>query len=80
MEVHMKKRILCLFLGLVMILSVALTGCTQEEDTEADVDQNTGAKTITLSIISEKKVCNTDEELEAYLKDECGNDKNSDKY
>lgn len=80
MEVLMKKRILCLFLGLVMILSVVLTGCTQEEEAEADVDQNTGAKTITLSIISEKKVCNTDEELEAYLKDECGNDKNSEKY
>ncbi len=76
----MKKRILCLFLGLVMILSVALTGCAQEEETEADVDKNTGAKTITLRIITEKEVCNSDEELDEYLKNECDNDKDSQKY
>ena len=80
LEVRMKKRMLCLFLGLVMILSVALTGCAQEEEAEADVDKNTGAKTITLRIISEREVCNTDAELDAYLEDECGGDKESQKY
>ena len=77
----MKKRILCLLLGLVMILSVAsLVGCSQEEDKGADVATNTGAKTITLRIISEKYVCNTDKELADYLENECGGDKNSQKY
>ncbi len=81
LEVLMKKRILCLLLGLVMILSVAsFVGCAQEEEEEADVAKNTGAKTITLRIISEKYVCNTDKELAEYLKNECGGDKNSQKY
>ena len=77
----MKKRILCLLLGIVMILSVvSLVGCAQEEEEEADVAKNTGAKTITLRLISEKYVCNTDKELAEYLENECGGDKNSDKY
>ena len=81
LEVLMKKRILCLLLGLVMILSaMSFVGCAGEEEEEADVAKNTGAKTITLRIISEKYVCNTDEELAAYLKNECGNDKTSQKY
>jgi len=74
------KRLLCLFLALLMLLSLSLVSCDQKEDEEADVDTNTGAKTITLRIISEKKVCNNNEELAAYLKDECGNDKESAKY
>lgn len=81
MEVLMKKKLLCLFLGSIMLLSMfAFVGCAQDEDEEADVATNTGAKTITLRLITEKKVCNTDEELEEYLKDECGGDKNSQKY
>ena len=81
LEVLMKKRILCLLLGLVMILSaMSFVGCAGEEDEEADVAKNTGAKTITLRIISEKYVCNTDEELAVYLKNECGNDKTSQNY
>ena len=81
LEVLMKKRILCLLLGLVMILSaMSFVGCAGEEEEEADVAKNTGAKTITLRIISEKYVCNTDEELAVYLKNECGNDKTSQKY
>ncbi len=81
MEVLMKKRILCLVLGCVMLLSAFLfVGCAQEEDAEADVATNTGAKTITLRLISQNKVCNTDEELAEYLKNECGGDKNSKKY
>lgn len=81
LEVLMKKRILCLLLGLVMILSaMSFVGCAGEEEEEADVAKNTGAKTITLRIISEKYVCNTDEELAVYLKNECGNDKTSQNY
>ncbi len=76
----MKKRILCLFLGMVMILSVLLTSCAQEEEAGADVDTNTGAKTITLRLITEKDVCNSDAELAEYLEKECGGDKESKKY
>lgn len=76
----MKKRILCLFLGLIMVMSVALTACSSEEEEEADVDEEIGAQTITMRLIAEKDVCNTDEELEAYLNDECGGDKESQKY
>lgn len=80
-EVLMKKRLLCLFLGSIMLLSMfAFAGCAKKEEVEADVAKNTGAKTITLRLITEKKVCNTDEELAKYLEDECGGDKNSQKY
>ena len=77
------KRLLCLLLALAMLLSLALVSCGEKqegEDTEADVDKNTGAKTITMRIITEKEVCNNDEELAAYLEDECGGDKESQKY
>ncbi len=77
----MKKRILCLFLGIVMVLSAMLVSCSSGEDEEgADVNKNTGAKTITLSLITEKKVCNTDEELAEYLENVCGGDKESAEY
>ena len=75
----MKKRLLCLFLGVILLLSCVLTGCDQENK-EADVDGDMGAKTITMTVITEKKVCNTDKELADYLSKECGGDKNSDKY
>ena len=76
----MKKRLLCLFLGLILVLSVALTACSNQEEEEADVDEDIGAQTITMSIPTTKEVCNTDEELAAYLADECGGDENSQKY
>ncbi len=77
----MKKRILCLlFATLMLISSFLFAGCSQDEDVEADISTNTGAKTITLRIITEKKVCNSDEELAEYLEEECGGDKESAKY
>ena len=77
----MKKRLLCLFLCLVLVLTAILTGCTNKDEEEsADVDEDIGAQTITMRLISEKKVCNTDEELAAYLENECGGDENSEKY
>ncbi len=65
-----------------MLMSCFLfVSCDQEEeDTEADVSKDTGAKTITMRVITEKKVCNSQEELDEYLKDECGGDKESQKY
>ena len=79
-EVLMKK-LLCLLLGSIMLLSMfSFAGCAKKEETEADVATNTGAKTITLRLITEKKVCNTDEELAEYLTNECGGDKESQKY
>ncbi len=77
----MKKRLLCLLLCLLMCLSVVLTACSNKEEEEnADVDTDTGAKTITMRLMSEKKVCNTDEELAAFLAEECGGDEESQKY
>ena len=76
----MKKRLLCLFLGLIMVLSVVLTACSSDDEESADVDEEIGAQTITMRMITEKDVCNTDEELAAYLADECGGDENSEKY
>lgn len=76
----MKKRLLCLFLGLIMVLSVALTACSSKDEKEADVDEDIGAQTITMSVLTTKKVCNTDEELAAYLADVCGGDEESKEY
>ncbi|MBE6619702.1 MAG: hypothetical protein E7626_08055 [Ruminococcaceae bacterium] len=74
----MKKRLLCLFMGLILVLSVFLTACSSEdEEEEKKID---GAQTITMCVITERKVCNTDAELAEYLKNECDNDKNSAKY
>ncbi len=75
----MKKRLLCLFLGLIMVLSVLLTACATEEEEGADIEV-ANAQTITMRLISERKVCNTDEELAAYLKDTCGGNENDPKY
>ena len=77
----MKKRWLCLFLCLVLGLIMILPGCSNNDEEEsADVDEDIGAQTITMRLISEKKVCNTDEELAAYLENECGGDEESEKY
>jgi len=63
-----------------MLASVALTACSQKDDTSADIETNTGAKTITMRIVTEQKVFNTDEELAKYLSDVCGGDKNDNRY
>lgn len=77
----MKRRMLCLFLCLVMVLSMTMVSCSnEEEEVSADIDEDIGAQTITMRLISEKKVCNTTEELEAYLAEECGGDTESYKY
>ena len=77
----MKKRLLCLFLCLVMGLTMVMVSCQkEEEDATADVDEDIGAQTITMRLVSEKKVCNTDEELAKYLENECGGDADSQKY
>ena len=62
-----------------MAMSVCLTSCSSDDDENADVDE-VNAQTITMRLVSEKKVCNTDAELAAYLADECGGDENSQKY
>ncbi len=76
----MKKRLLCLLLGMLMLMSVLLAGCSNADEEGADVSKDTGAQTITMRLISEKKVCNTDEELAEYLADVCGGDKDSQAY
>ena len=66
----MKKRLLCLFLGLVMVLaSFSFTACSSGEEEEVDVGEDMGAQTITMRLISEKRVCNNDKELAEYLKE-----------
>ena len=66
----------------MLLSAMALVGCAQtgEDEEEADVAKNTGAKTITLRIISENRVCNNEKELAEYLENECGGDENSEKY
>ena len=75
----MKKRLLCLFMGLILVLSVFLTACSSDDE-DTDKQNNTGAQTITMCVITERKVCNTEEDLAEYLEKECGGDKNSEKY
>ncbi|MBQ7829159.1 MAG: hypothetical protein IJ345_02705 [Clostridia bacterium] len=75
----MKKRLLCLFMGLILILSVLLTACSSDDE-ESDDENNISAQTITMCVITERKVCNTEAELAKYLEKECGGDKNSEKY
>lgn len=81
----MKKRLLCLLLALILVVPMLLTACSssaEETDEEtADIDEDTGAVSITMRVITEKdNVFNSDEELEKFLKDECGGDKESAKY
>ncbi|MBR4031636.1 MAG: hypothetical protein IKJ07_02770 [Clostridia bacterium] len=74
----MKKRLLCLFMGLILVLSVFLTACSSDD--EGADKKNTGAQTITMCVITERKVCNTEAELAEYLEKECGGNKDSEKY
>ena len=77
----MKKRLLCLLLCLVMGLTMVMASCQKkDDDATADVDEDIGAQTITMRLVSEKKVCNTEEELAIYLETECGGDADSQKY
>ncbi len=78
----MKKRLLCLLLGIVMLLSVTLTACSSGDEEEVDVEEDVGAQTITMRLISEKKVCNNDTELAEYLEElkKAGKDENSQEY
>ena len=69
MEISMKKRLLCLFLVLVTVLSMVLTACSSGDEEEVDVEEDMGAQTITMRIISDKKVCNTEAEFAAYCKE-----------
>jgi len=74
----MKKRLLCLFMGLILVLSVFLTACSSDD--EGADKKNTGAQTITMCVITERKVCNTEAELAEYLEKECGGNEDSEKY
>lgn len=65
----MKKRLLCLFLVLVTVLSMVLTACSSGDEEEVDVEEDMGAQTITMRLISEKRVCNNDEEFAAFCKE-----------
>lgn len=59
----MKKRLLCMALMLIMVVSaLLLVGCSKDEEGAED-NSNEGAKTITMWIISENKVSAEDEKL-----------------
>ena len=76
----MKKRLFCLLLGLILVLPMIFTACSDGDDAAADVSEDLGAQTITMRMVTEKKVFNTDEELETFLNDVCGGDKNDPRY
>lgn len=65
-------------MGLILVLSVFLTACSSDD--EGADKKNTGAQTITMCVITERKVCNTEAELAEYLEKECGGNKDSEKY
>ncbi len=56
----MKKRLVCLFLCLVMLLSVVLTSCSKKDEEEAKENITDGASetaiTLTMWVVSEEKV------------------------
>ena len=76
----MKKRLFCMLLCLILVLPMVLSACSTEEEEGADVSEDLGAQTITVRMVTERKVCNTDDELEEYLKEECGNNEKSEEY
>ncbi len=75
----MKKRLLCLILGLIMVIPMVLTACSND-DGGADVSDELGAQTITMRLVTEKKVFNSDADLKDFLEKECGGDKEDPKY
>lgn len=79
------KKILCLILALIMLFTVCLTGCSggvDNEDDNSDLSEEASdsTKTLTMYVITETKVCNTEAELKRFLEKECGGDVNSEKY
>ncbi len=80
LEVVMKKRFVCLLLAMIMLASLAFTGCSDNDSTSADVGANNDAKTITMRIVTERKVFNTDGELEKYLSEVCGGNEKDERY
>ena len=76
----MKKRLFCLLLALVLAVPMILTACSNEDETEADVGEDLGAQTITMRMLTDKKVFNTDAELAEFLEKECGGDENNPEY
>ena len=98
-RLNMKKRLFCLLLGLILVLPMVFTACSDGDDTTADVSEDLGAQTITIRMVTgtykdengnplkdengnpkSVKVYNTDEELEKFLNDVCGGDKNDARY
>ncbi len=57
----MRNRFICLTLGMLMLMTVLLTGCNRDKDT-ADVEQISGI-TLTMWVITDKEVANTDAEM-----------------
>ncbi len=57
----MRNRFICLTLCMLMLLTVLLTGCNRDKDV-ADVEQISGI-TLTMWVISDKEVANTDAEM-----------------
>lgn len=58
---NMKKRLICLLLGLVMLFSLALTACSRGDDIDEAEDKinreaSKAAKTLTMWVVSENKL------------------------
>ena len=61
----MKKRLLCMTLGVVMVLSVLLSGCSNSngEDDEIEPAEVEGAQTVTMWVITDERT--TEEAMNA---------------
>ena len=62
----MKKRLLCMTLGLIMVLSVLLAGCSNSNGDEEDGTEAVeveGAQTVTMWVITDERT--TEEAMNA---------------
>ena len=64
----MKKRLVCLFLGLIMVLSVLLTSCSDDsDDAMSDLEKEASESALTLSmwVVTENELYDEDGDLTA---------------
>ena len=59
----MKKKLVCLLLGIVMLMSCVLTGCNKATDSDDDDTTDNSAKTITMWVMTSEETTEKAKEL-----------------